>query len=171
MKDISADVAVIGAGTAGLAAERAARDAGARTILIDDRFAGTTCATVGCMPSKLLLAAANAANEVRRASIFGIRTAPLVIDGAAVLARVQKERDAFVADTLKVIDQIPPGNRVKGKARFIDATTLQLEDERKIFARSIVIATGARPSVPKMFAALGERILTHESIFGIPHFA
>jgi len=58
MNDLNCDVAIIGAGTAGLAAERAARKAGAKTLLIDDRFAGTTCATVGCMPSKLLIAAA-----------------------------------------------------------------------------------------------------------------
>jgi dihydrolipoamide dehydrogenase len=58
MADLNCDVAVIGAGTAGLAAERAARKAGAKTLLIDDLFAGTTCASVGCMPSKLLIAAA-----------------------------------------------------------------------------------------------------------------
>ena len=79
------DVAVIGAGTAGLAAERAARKVGAKTILIDDHFAGTTCATVGCMPSKLLIAAAKAAHRVREASIFGIRARP-TIDGRAVTA-------------------------------------------------------------------------------------
>src|SRR5882762_9642850 len=68
MADLSCDVAIIGAGTAGLAAERTARNAGAKTLLIDDRFAGTTCASVGCMPSKLLIAAADAAHGVRRAS-------------------------------------------------------------------------------------------------------
>jgi pyruvate/2-oxoglutarate dehydrogenase complex dihydrolipoamide dehydrogenase (E3) component len=64
MADLSCDVAIIGAGTAGLAAERTARKAGAKTLLIDDRFAGTTCASVGCMPSKLLIAAADAAYGV-----------------------------------------------------------------------------------------------------------
>src|SRR5262249_34662837 len=101
MKDISCDVAIIGAGTAGLAAERAARKAGATTILVDDRFAGTTCATVGCMPSKLLLAAANAAHHVRKASTFGIQATAPIIDSSAVMERVRRERDAFVADTLK----------------------------------------------------------------------
>jgi dihydrolipoamide dehydrogenase len=43
MNDLTCDVAIIGAGTAALAAERAARKAGANTLLIDDRFAGTTC--------------------------------------------------------------------------------------------------------------------------------
>jgi dihydrolipoamide dehydrogenase len=52
-----------------LAAERRARQEGANTLLIDDRFAGTTCATVGCMQSKLLIAAADVAEGVRRASV------------------------------------------------------------------------------------------------------
>ena len=97
------DVAIVGAGTAGLAAERAARKAGAKTLLIDDRFAGTTCATVGCMPSKLLIAAANAAHSVRQASTFGIRTPQPVINARAVMDRLRKERDAFVTATLKTI--------------------------------------------------------------------
>src|SRR5260370_5497025 len=87
MADLSCDVAIIGAGTAGLAAERAARKAGAKTLLIDDRFAGTTCASVGCMPSKLLIAAADAAFDARKASMFGIDATPCV-DGRAVMARV-----------------------------------------------------------------------------------
>jgi dihydrolipoamide dehydrogenase len=74
MVDLSCDVAIIGAGTAGLAAERVARKAGAKTLLIDDCFAGNTCASVGCMPSKLLIAAADAAYNARKASTFGIKT-------------------------------------------------------------------------------------------------
>ena len=49
--DLACDVAIIGAGTAGLAAERGARRAGARTLLIDPALPGTTCANAGCMPS------------------------------------------------------------------------------------------------------------------------
>ncbi|WP_338066521.1 FAD-dependent oxidoreductase [Pararhodobacter oceanensis] len=71
MAEHTCDVTIIGAGTAGLAAERAARKSGATTRLIDDKFAGTVCATVGCMPSKLLIAAANAAHGARRADVFG----------------------------------------------------------------------------------------------------
>src|ERR1700743_128063 len=103
------DVAVIGAGTAGLAAERAARHAGARTLLIDDRFAGTTCASVGCMPSKLLIAAAEAAHSVRQAQIFGVVAQQPDIDGSAVMRRVRKERDRFVAAVKKSFDDLPKG--------------------------------------------------------------
>src|SRR5262245_47367599 len=83
--EMRCDVAVIGAGTGGLAAERAARQAGAKTLLIDDRLAGTTCTTVGCMPSKLLIAAANAAKSVRKAATFGIGALEPAIDGHAVM--------------------------------------------------------------------------------------
>src|ERR1700761_7452043 len=109
MDDLRCDVAIIGAGTAGFAAERAARKAGAKTLLIDDRFAGTTCASVGCMPSKLLIAAANAAFDARKAAIFGIDIPKMTVDDRAVMARLRKHRDGFVEATLETIGKIPAG--------------------------------------------------------------
>jgi dihydrolipoamide dehydrogenase len=167
MVDLSCDVAIIGAGTAGLAAERSARKAGAKTLLIDDRFAGTTCANVGCMPSKLLIAAANAAFNARKASTFGIETKTSV-DGRAVMARVREERDGFVAATLKSIEKIPAGICIKQRARFSDKTVLALDDGRKVSAKAIVIATGSRPNVPSLFDRLGDIVLTNETIFELP---
>ena len=58
MQQRSVDVAVIGAGSAGLAAYRAARKWTSSVVLIEGGPYGTTCARVGCMPSKLLIAAA-----------------------------------------------------------------------------------------------------------------
>jgi dihydrolipoamide dehydrogenase len=165
MESLSCDVAVIGAGTAGLAAERSARRHGARTLLIDGSFAGTTCATVGCMPSKLLIAAADAAHAVRRAGIFGIKTSPPIVRGSAVMARVQRERDRFVAGTRASIDALPVEVKVRSRARFIDRTTLELDDGRQIIARAIVIASGSSASVPKAFDAVRRHVLTNESIF------
>jgi dihydrolipoyl dehydrogenase len=162
---LSCDVAIIGAGTAGLAAERSARKVGARTLLVDDRFAGTTCVSVGCMPSKLLIAAASAAHAARRATLFGVYSSPLKIDGPAVMSRVQRERDAFVRNVKNELSRLPDGVMVRGAARFIDTNTLALSDGRRISAKAVVIATGAEPSVPKTFAAVRERVLTNESIF------
>jgi dihydrolipoamide dehydrogenase len=142
----------------------AARKAGAKTLLIDDRFAGTTCASVGCMPSKLLIAAARAVFDARKASTFGIETKTSV-DGRAVMARVREERDRFVAETLKSIERIPAGICVRRRARFSDATTLALDDRRKVSAKAVVIATGSLPSVPKPFEKLGDIVLTNETIF------
>jgi dihydrolipoamide dehydrogenase len=165
MSVLECDVAVIGAGTAGLAAERAARKAGAKTLLIDDRFAGTTCAAVGCMPSKLLIAAAKAAHNVRRASAFGIAAGEPVIDGHAVMGRLRKERDAFVSATLKTISEIPPGICIRQRARFTDDGTLWLADGRHVSAKAFVVATGSRPSVPKVFDGLERYVITNENLF------
>jgi dihydrolipoamide dehydrogenase len=168
MADLTCDVAIIGAGTAGLAAERAARKAGAKTLLFDDRFAGTTCASVGCMPSKLLIAAAHAAYDARKASVFGIQT-NVSVDGRAVMARVRRERDRFVAATLKSIEAIPAGICVKQRASFADTTTLALDDGRKVQAKAVVIATGSIPSVPTPFQKLGDIMLTNGTIFELGH--
>ena len=88
MRELDYDVAVIGAGTAGIAAYRAADAAGAQAVLIERGPGGTTCARVGCMPSKLLIAAGAAAHAARSTDPFGIRVSGVAVDGPAVLRRV-----------------------------------------------------------------------------------
>lgn len=167
MVKLTCDVAVIGAGTAGIAAERAARDAGADTLLIDPEFRGTLCANTGCMPSKLLIAAARSANDARRAHVFGVHPDPVEIDGAAVMQRVREERDRFVSFTKETFEDLPEGTAVTGRARFLSPTALVLDDGRQIKARAVVIATGASPVIPPPFRNLGPRVLTHETVFDL----
>lgn len=159
------DVAVIGAGTAGLAAERAARSNGATTLLIDPNYDGTTCATVGCMPSKLLIAAAHAAHAARSTDMFGITVSDIQIDGEAVMQRVRDERDRFARLTRESIAEIPESIRINSRAKFVTPGVLELSDGRLVEARSIVIATGSAPFVPNQFAHLSARILTNETVF------
>ncbi|SFB59403.1 dihydrolipoamide dehydrogenase [Rhizobium sp. NFR07] len=163
MPDRNCDVAIIGAGTAGLSAERSARRAGAKTMLIDERFAGTTCASVGCMPSKLLIAASKNAHSIASAAEFGIHARSVKIDGRAVMARVRKLRDAFVASTLKSLDDIPDGVRLEGTACFVEPGILAVDGAR-VVAKAIVIATGSRAAIPQTFKGLGQ-ILTNETVF------
>src|SRR5690606_41769323 len=68
MKTLQTDVAIIGTGTAGMNAYRAARAAGKRALVIESGPYGTTCARVGCMPSKLMIAAAEAAHGIHAAA-------------------------------------------------------------------------------------------------------
>ncbi len=161
------DVAVIGAGTAGLVAEKRARDQGASTRLIDVAFAGTTCATVGCMPSKLLIAAADAAQAVRDAAEFGI-SATTQIDGEAVMQRLRQYRDAFVKGVTDSIAGLPAGICMRGRAHFIAPGQLELDDGTRINARAVVVATGSRPALPKAFRAVEQRVLTNNNIFDLP---
>ena len=120
MVDLTCDVAIIGAGTAGLAAEQRARRYGAKTILIDEGFSGTTCTNVGCMPSKLLIAAGNAAHAAKSASVFGIEANPQV-DGRAVLERLRTKRDEFNAGVQDSLDALPDGVKHRAMRALLTA--------------------------------------------------
>jgi dihydrolipoamide dehydrogenase len=168
MKKISVDVAVIGAGTAGLAAFRAATKTGKHVVLIEGGTYGTTCIKYGCMPSKLLIAAANAAHDARRVKEFGILVDQVLVDGAAVMARVRQERDHFESYVLKEVHEIPAEQRLRGHARFVGNTVLHVGDDTEVLARSVVIATGARSQIPDIFKPLGDRMQTSDDIFEWP---
>lgn len=134
------DVAIIGAGTAGLATRREAAKLGATVVLIEGGSYGTTCARVGCMPSKLLIAAADAAHHVAVAGRFGIRVPQGVrVDGRAVLERVRHERDRFVGFVLESVEAIPAEQRLRGRARFTGPTTLVVDDHTRVEAKAVVM--------------------------------
>jgi dihydrolipoamide dehydrogenase len=158
------DVIIIGAGSAGLAALREVRKRTDSFLLINDGAYGTTCARVGCMPSKALIEAANAFHRRHSFDAFGIRGgATLSIDVAAVMRRVRALRDDFVGGTLKASDEL--GERsLAGRARLLDAQTVALGD-RRYHARRIIIASGSQPVIPDAWRAFGERIVTTDTLF------
>ena len=127
MTPIHVDVAIIGSGTAGMGAYRGARVHADSDLLIEGGVFGTTCARVGCMPSKLLIAAAEVAHQARHADPFGVHVNDVVVDGAAVMAQVRRERDSFVGFVMESVDSIPPGDRLTAKVSFQDANTLLTE--------------------------------------------
>ncbi len=160
------DVAIIGAGTAGMGAWRAARKHTDNLVLIEGGPYGTTCARVGCMPSKLLIAAAQAAEAVREAAGFGVHAPARRIDGVEVMDRVRRERDRFVGFVLETVEGINPGHRLKGHARFETPHVLRLENGEAVRAGRIVIATGSVPVRPGVFDAVGDRLLVSDDVFG-----
>ncbi|TMG91005.1 MAG: dihydrolipoyl dehydrogenase [Betaproteobacteria bacterium] len=162
---IETDVAVIGAGTAGLAAYRAAKAAGKRALLIEGGEHGTTCARVGCMPSKLLIAPAEAAHAVGRFAAFGMQPVAVKVDRRAVMERVRIERDRFVAFVTDDVDALPDGDKLSGCAQFVDDRTLLIDNRILVKAASIVIATGSSPVFPVAWRALGDRLATNEDVF------
>ena len=163
---MNVDVAVIGAGTAGIAAYRAAKNAGASVVLIEGGPHGTTCARVGCMPSKLLIAAAEAVHHAEIAPGFGVHfDGKLRIEGREVMARVRSERDRFVGFVLRDIERIPTAERVTGHARFENDHTLVMDDGSRISAKAIVIATGSRPTQPDNFKKAGDRLIVNDDVF------
>lgn len=165
MREIQVDVAVIGAGSAGLRAYRGAAQHADRVVLIEGGAYGTTCARVGCMPSKLLIAAAEAAHQARGAPRFGIQVGDVAVDGRAVMERVRRERDRFVGKATAVTRQIPEADRLHGHARFEDRNTLRVGEDLRVRARSVVIATGSRPQVLPLFHGLGDRLVVNDDVF------
>jgi dihydrolipoamide dehydrogenase len=163
---MNVDVAVIGSGTAGLAAYRAAKTAGASVALIEGGEYGTTCARVGCMPSKLLIAAAEAVHAAALAPGFGVHLGGKIrVEGREVMARVRSERDRFVGFVLRDIEEIPEADRIRGHARFENDNTLLVDDRMRITAKSIVIATGSRATYPDAFKKLGDRLIINDDVF------
>jgi dihydrolipoamide dehydrogenase len=167
MQQLETEVAVIGGGTAGMTAYRAALAHTQRVLVIGGGPWGTTCARVGCMPSKLLIAAADAAHMAANAGRFGVHAGPLRIDGAAVMERVRSERDRFVGFVLEAVENWPTAHRLVGHARFVDAGTLEVDGHTRVRAQRIVIATGSRASVPAPWReTLGDRLIVSDDVFG-----
>ncbi|EKN4183649.1 dihydrolipoyl dehydrogenase [Yersinia ruckeri] len=166
MKTLNVDVAVIGGGTAGLGAYRAAKLSTPNVVMIEGGEYGTTCARVGCMPSKLLIAAAEAVHAIEKAPGFGVYPqGETVINGREVMDRVKRERDRFVGFVLEGVDSIPAADKIQGYARFIDDNTLQIDGHTRIVAQRIVIATGSRPSWPTPWNELGDRLIVNDDVF------
>lgn len=158
------DVIIIGAGSAGLSALREVRKRTDNFVLINDGPWGTTCARVGCMPSKLLIEAANAFHRRFNFGEFGIMGADqLELDGKKVLQRLRRLRDDFVTSTLKITNDL--GERaISGRARILSPDQVMVNGE-KLSAHKIIIATGSRPVVPKNWLNLGKRLLTTDTLF------
>lgn len=158
------DTVILGAGSAGLSALREVRRYTDDFLLVNDGHWGTTCAAVGCMPSKALIEAANAFHRRGALDEFGIRGADdLRADIPAVLARVRKMRDQFVKGPESVPEKL--GDRaVSGRARLVGPGRVAVNDD-EIEARAIILAPGSRPVVPGPWHEFGDRILTTDTLF------
>ena len=165
MKELQTDVVVIGAGTAGLSAYRNAKQFTQNVLMIESGPYGTTCARVGCMPSKLLIAAAEAAHSIEMAPAFGVHSSKPVIDGKSVMARVKSERDRFAGFVVEAVDEIPSEDKIRGYAQFLDANRVQIDEHTIITAKRFVIATGSRPSYPGVFSNFGDRLIINDDVF------
>lgn len=159
------DVAILGAGSAGLFALSQVKRETDNYVLINGGELGTTCARVGCMPSKVLI---QVAEDFHRKSIFereGIDGGEeLSVDVPAIMEHVQDLRDVFVDRTLGVTDALDEAHLIDGYAKFVSNDTLEVNGEL-IKAKSIVIATGSRPVVPAAWQDFADDIITTDEFF------
>jgi dihydrolipoamide dehydrogenase len=159
------DVAILGAGSAGLFALSQVKRETDNYVLINGGELGTTCARVGCMPSKVLI---QVAEDFHRKSIFereGIDGAEeLSIDIPAAMEHVQDLRDVFVDRTLGVTDELDETHLIDGYAKFIANDTVEVNGEQ-IKAKSIIIATGSTPVIPSAWQDFADDVVTTDEFF------
>lgn len=158
------DVIVIGGGTAGLGAYRKAKSLNKKVLIIEAQEFVTTCANVGCMPSKLLIAAAENMENINKANLFGIDVENVKLNDEILWNRVRNERDRFVGFVKAGADKIPAEDKIIGYAKFLSHNEIEVNGI-KIKSKSFVIATGSSVFIPELFNDIKDEILTNENIF------
>jgi mercuric reductase len=145
-------IAIIGSGGAAFAAAIKAADSGARVTMIEAGTLGGTCVNIGCVPSKISLRAAQAAQTMRAHPFAGLPPQEVTLERtpfvAQQTARVEELRQSKYQD---ILDSTPSVTLLRGHAHFEDSHTLVVEGERgkqHLTAARILIATGASPAIP-----------------------
>ncbi len=153
------DLAIVGSGGGALAAAIAARDRGLRVVMVERGTVGGTCVNVGCIPSKALLAAAEARHRALERRFPGIATAAQPVDFPALVVGKREIVDAV--RQAKYIDLAAEYGFeiVEGRARFVEGPAFVV-DGRRIEAAHYLVATGADPHVPDIPGLAGSGYLT-----------
>ncbi|MBU0500173.1 MAG: dihydrolipoyl dehydrogenase [Gammaproteobacteria bacterium] len=160
------DVAIIGSGSAGLYALARVRPSGKSWVLINGGEIGTTCARVGCMPSKALIQVAEDLHRHAILSRYGLEGGKDRIDIPEVMDYVRHMRDSFVGRVVaNSTEKMDAEHFIPQHAHFLDPNLLELSDGRRIRARKVIIATGSTPIIPRPWQAFGDDILTTDSLF------
>lgn len=158
------DLIIIGAGTAGISAYNEAIKYTRNILIINDGSWDTTCARVGCMPSKLLISSSNRMHDIQTAEELALKH-NAVIDTSDVMQRVHVLRERFILATLKGVDQWDSSHKISGKAKFIDSQTVEV-NEQSYRAKSFIVAVGSRPNIDEALKQkLKEKYITSNEIF------
>ncbi|MEN9843218.1 MAG: hypothetical protein RLZZ612_1047 [Pseudomonadota bacterium] len=163
---------VIGAGAAGLVTAYIAAAVKAKVTLIEAHQMGGDCLNTGCVPSKALIRSAKLAHQMRHASRYGLADMPAHVTPVsfkAVMARVQAVIAAIAPhDSIERYTAL--GVEVlQGHARLVDPWTVEISiadgHTQRLTARSIVLATGARPFIPPLPGLDQVRVLTSDTVW------
>lgn len=157
------DLLVVGGGSGGLAHAQRAAEYGVNVAVVEHGPLGGTCVNVGCVPKKVMWYAAHYAQELKYAADYGYDVSVKGHDWAALKSR----RDAYIA-RLNNIYETNLDKRgvtyIAGDAKFIDANTIAVGNER-YQAERVVIATGGQPIVPSISGA--ELGITSDGFFAL----
>ncbi len=142
------DLVVIGGGS-GLALSSAASELGLKVALVEEGPLGGTCLNRGCIPSKMIIHAADVVETIKRAPLFGIHPAGYRVDFKRVIERATSLVDEEARGIEEAVLEDKNITLFKARGRFVGERTLDV-DGKKIKGEKIVIAAGTRPSVPSI---------------------
>lgn len=158
------DICVIGAGSAGLSLAAGAAQLGLKVALVERDKMGGDCLYYGCVPSKSLIAAAHAAQTMRRADRFGVQAIEPTVDFAATMEHVRGVIAAIEPnDSVERFEGLGV-HVIKATAQFVSRDEVTVGDTL-IRARRFVVATGSRPTAPPIPGLADVPYLTNETLF------
>ncbi|MDR4513477.1 FAD-dependent oxidoreductase [Nitrosomonas sp.] len=157
---------VIGAGAAGLVTAYIAAAVRAKVTLIESHKMGGDCLNYGCVPSKALIRSAGFLKQARQSSSLGVKQVQVEYDFTDVMARVHR-----IIKTVEPHDSIERYTRlgvevIEGHARVASPWTVEVNG-KTLATRAIVIATGARPAIPKIPGLESVRYYTSDTIWSL----
>jgi pyruvate/2-oxoglutarate dehydrogenase complex dihydrolipoamide dehydrogenase (E3) component/uncharacterized membrane protein YdjX (TVP38/TMEM64 family) len=153
-KSFDRNLIVIGAGAGGLVSAYIAATVKAKVTLIEAHKMGGDCLNYGCVPSKALIKSAKVAHQMRHAENYGLNSSEPTFSFKKVMQRIHD-----VIAKIEPHDSVERYSKmgvdvVQGYAKLIDPWTVEIQlnegGTRRLTARSIVLATGARPFVPDL---------------------
>jgi glutathione reductase (NADPH) len=139
----SYDLIVLGAGNAGQAAASTAREAGKSVLLVESRDVGGTCPLRGCVPKKVLVAAAENLEQIRLSEKHGVTTGPAKLDWAKLIKRKQTFVKGAPESMEKNLKQ-EGIDVVHDKARFVARNKVEINGATYT-GKKFVISTGSAP--------------------------
>ncbi|MFQ5728963.1 MAG: dihydrolipoyl dehydrogenase [Waddliaceae bacterium] len=162
------DIAVIGGGPGGYPAAIKAAQKGKSVALIEMERLGGTCLNRGCIPSKTLIASAEALHRIRQAEEFGIHVGNVSFDFKKMVQR----KDKIVSKVRKGLKGLIAANKIKlyrGHGEFVSPNRIKItgQDNTEICAEKIIIATGSEPRIIPNFPFDHERIHDSTSLLEI----
>jgi mycothione reductase len=159
------DVMVVGSGAGAIVAENALSH-GLSVALVDKGPLGGTCLNLGCIPSKMLIYPADRIVEIEQAGKFGIHAGIQSIDFGAIMERMRKKVRNGEEHVREAIGLSEALDFYEGEGRFVADSTLEVQG-KKISAKKIFIAAGARPVIPEGIGLEDVGYLTNESVLGL----
>lgn len=145
--DVRYDLAVVGSGGGAFAAAIAARRRDLSVVMVEAGPFGGTCVNVGCIPSKALLAAAEARRRAGESRFPGLRTEAGPVDFPALVAGKREIVEGMRQRKYVDLAEEYAIERVEGRARFVEGPAVEVDD-RRIEAAHYLVATGSQPAIP-----------------------